>query len=146
MRRALAHIGTWFFAVSSLEKNEWIIILANPFSPLYYFCFFDSLASCYVLSKLSVIQYTGFNCLRRMFGIIFTSIVFGVPITVLGAFGIILVFTGFLRLQNSRQKDLTQQAKLSTNNTIMTPQSPRRNIKRVLLPQSPQRAKIWRQP
>lgn len=61
------------------------------------------LASCYTLSKLSVIQYTGFNCLRRMFAIIFTSIVFGVPITMLSAVGILLVFAGFIRLQQSRQ-------------------------------------------
>lgn len=62
------------------------------------------LASCYVLTKLSVVQYTCFNCLRRIFAVIFTAVVFGVPISLFGAFGICVCFLGFISFTFVRQQ------------------------------------------
>jgi hypothetical protein len=59
-------------------------------------------ASCYVLTKLSVMQYTGLGCLRRMFAILSTSLVFGVPITPVGALGIGMCFCGFCSFTHYR--------------------------------------------
>jgi drug/metabolite transporter (DMT)-like permease len=75
----------------------WVLAIVNAA------CFGTySLASCYVLSKLSVVQHTGLGCLRRMFAILFTSLVFGVPITPLGALGIVLCFCGFCSFSHFR--------------------------------------------
>ena len=63
-----------------------------------------SLASCYVLSKVSVVQHTGLNCVRRICAIVLTSIAFGVPITSMESFGIVLCFTGFTCFTYYRQQ------------------------------------------
>eukprot|EP00797_Seminavis_robusta_P001237 Sro1077_g238700.1 n/a (336) ;mRNA; r:35043-36050 len=54
-----------------------------------------SLASTFILSRISVVQYSGFGCLRRLFAIVVTSIAFGVPIHAVGAMGIFMSFFGF---------------------------------------------------
>lgn len=48
-----------------------------------------------MLSKLSVLQFSGLNCLRRMLAILTTSIFFAVPITRVGSVGLCLSFIGF---------------------------------------------------
>jgi drug/metabolite transporter (DMT)-like permease len=68
----------------------WFLAIANAMA-FFTYC----LASCYVLTKLSIVQYTLLGCMRRMFAIISTSIAFGVTITLLGALGIVLCFCGF---------------------------------------------------
>jgi len=70
-----------------------------------------SLASCYILSRISVVQHSGFGCLRRMFAILATSVAFGVPISALGALGILLCvvgFSGFTHFRFQRQKQPTK--------------------------------------
>jgi len=61
-------------------------------------CAFTSynLASTYILSRISVVHHAALNCIRRMFAIIVTSILFSVPITMLGGLGILLSFIGFM--------------------------------------------------
>mmetsp|Transcript_37578 Transcript_37578/g.91183 ORF Transcript_37578/g.91183 Transcript_37578/m.91183 type:complete len:402 (+) Transcript_37578:72-1277(+) len=78
---------------SSLQTNWSYCLLAVTNAAC--FCTY-CLASCFVLTNLSVVQYTCFNCLRRIFAVIFTAIVFGVPISMFGAFGIVLCFLGFI--------------------------------------------------
>ena len=84
---------------ASLEKHLWYIGLAllnaTAFSS---YC----VASCYVLTKLSVMQYTGLGCLRRMFAILSTSLVFQVPITPISALGIGMCFCGFCSFTHYR--------------------------------------------
>ena len=61
-------------------------------------CAFASynLASTYILSRISVVHHAALNCIRRIFAIVVTSIVFDVPITLLGGLGIAVSFVGFL--------------------------------------------------
>jgi drug/metabolite transporter (DMT)-like permease len=73
-------------------------------------CAFASynLASTFILSRISVVHHAALNCLRRIFAIIVTSVVFAVPITFMGAFGIIISVVGFLsfthyKIQRQRQ-------------------------------------------
>jgi drug/metabolite transporter (DMT)-like permease len=73
-------------------------------------CAFASynLASTFILSRISVVHHAALNCLRRIFAIIVTSVVFAVPITFMGAFGIIVSVVGFLsfthyKIQRQRQ-------------------------------------------
>jgi drug/metabolite transporter (DMT)-like permease len=73
-------------------------------------CAFASynLASTFILSRISVVHHAALNCLRRIFAIIVTSVVFVVPITFMGAFGIIISVIGFLsfthyKIQRQRQ-------------------------------------------
>ncbi|CAJ1933892.1 unnamed protein product [Cylindrotheca closterium] len=78
---------------SSLQANWSYGVLAVTNAAC--FCTY-CVASCLVLTKLSVVQYTCFNCLRRILAVIFTAIAFGVPISMFGAFGIGLCFLGFI--------------------------------------------------
>jgi len=54
-----------------------------------------NLAGCYILTRISVVQYSGIGCLRRLFAIVATSIAFGVPISGLGGVGILMSLVGF---------------------------------------------------
>jgi Triose-phosphate Transporter family len=67
-----------------------------------------NLASTYVLSRITVVHHAALNCVRRMFAIVVTSIIFSVPITLLGALGILVSFGGFMafthyKIQRQRQ-------------------------------------------
>jgi Triose-phosphate Transporter family len=67
-----------------------------------------NLASTYVLSRITVVHHAALNCVRRMFAIVVTSIIFSVPITFLGAVGILVSFGGFMafthyKIQRQRQ-------------------------------------------
>lgn len=61
-------------------------------------CAFTSynLASTFILSRISVVHHAALNCLRRVFAIVVTSLLFGVPITIVGAIGICLAMAGFM--------------------------------------------------
>jgi drug/metabolite transporter (DMT)-like permease len=61
-------------------------------------CAFASynLASTFILTRISVVQHAALNCIRRIFAIIVTSIAFDIPITLLGAIGIMVSFLGFM--------------------------------------------------
>jgi len=78
-----------------------------------------NLASTFVLSKISVVHHAAFNCTRRLFAIIVTSVVFGVPITNLSMLGIVISFSGFLsfshfkRLRSSQPRSIPYLLPLS---------------------------------
>ena len=55
-----------------------------------------SLASTYILSRISVVHHAALNCIRRIFAIVVTSIVFVIPITFIGGCGILVSVVGFL--------------------------------------------------
>ena len=72
-------------------------------------CAFASynLASTFILSRISVVHHAALNCVRRIFAIIVTSILFQIPITWMGAVGIglsVLGFMGFTHFKVNKQK------------------------------------------
>lgn len=67
-----------------------------------------NLASTFILSRISVVHHAALNCLRRIFAIIVTSIIFAIPMTLMGAFGIAVSVGGFMsfthyKIQRQRQ-------------------------------------------
>jgi len=85
-------------------RDQWSTTLL-PGDLTHYFllallngCAFTSynLASTYILSRISVVHHAALNCVRRVFAIVVTSLLFGIPITTLGAVGIGLAVTGFM--------------------------------------------------
>ena len=73
-------------------------------------CAFASynLASTFILSRISVVHHAALNCIRRIFAIIVTSIIFEIPITWMGALGILISVFGFMsfthfKVQRQRQ-------------------------------------------
>jgi len=55
-----------------------------------------NLASTYILSRISVIHHAALNCIRRIFAIVVTSIIFSLAITSLQVVGILIAMTGFV--------------------------------------------------
>ena len=71
-----------------------------------------SLASSYVLTRVSVVHHAALNCIRRLFAIVMTSIIFGVPITAIAWVGIFVSiggFVGFTYYKMQRKKRQHQQ-------------------------------------
>ena len=58
------------------------------------FCSYN-LASTYLLTRLTVVSHAALNCLRRVFAIVVTSLLFGVPLTVTKWAGMGLAMMGF---------------------------------------------------
>jgi hypothetical protein len=57
---------------------------------------FPSLASTYLLTRISVVHHAALNCTRRIFAIVCTSLLFMIPITFLSALGITMSFFSFM--------------------------------------------------
>jgi drug/metabolite transporter (DMT)-like permease len=79
----------------------WALALINAMCFSLY-----TLTNTFVLTKVSVGQHTGLNALRRMFVIVFTAIFFGVPITPMKTFGVVLCFTGFSAFSYYRNRTI----------------------------------------
>jgi Triose-phosphate Transporter family len=73
-----------------------------------------NLASTYVLSRITVVHHAALNCVRRMFAIVVTSIIFAVPITLLGAVGILVSFGGFMAFTHYKVQRQRQPKPLSS--------------------------------
>lgn len=80
------------------------------------FCSYN-LASTYILSRLSVVHHAALNCLRRVFAIVVTSLLFGIPMTGRGALGIALALGGFLSYTHCKQLAVAQ-GKKQRNETL----------------------------
>jgi hypothetical protein len=89
-------------------------------------CAFASynLASTFILSRISVVHHAALNCLRRIFAIIVTSVVFAVPITFMGAFGIIISVVGFLSFTHYKIQRQRQPKPLSSLLPVSAAKSP----------------------
>ena len=61
-----------------------------------------NLASTYILSRISVVHHAALNCIRRVFAIVITSILFQIPMNLMGAIGIALAVTGFMAYTHSK--------------------------------------------
>jgi drug/metabolite transporter (DMT)-like permease len=86
MSTAAAATTTTFY---SMEYA--LLSLANGIAFASY-----NLASTYILSRISVIHHAVLNCIRRVFAIVVTSIIFGLVITSLQVYGILIAMTGFV--------------------------------------------------
>jgi hypothetical protein len=75
---------------------------------------FYSLASTYLLSRISVVHHAALNCIRRIFAIVVTSIVFNIPITFLGGCGILVSFGGFMAFTHHKSKRMGQPKAMSS--------------------------------
>ncbi|CAJ1932404.1 unnamed protein product [Cylindrotheca closterium] len=61
-----------------------------------------NLASTYLLSRISVVQHAALNCIRRIFAIVITSILFANHITRTGVLGILISFGGFMSFTHAK--------------------------------------------
>lgn len=73
-----------------------------------------NLASTYILTRISVVHHAALNCIRRVFAIVVTSIAFGIPITLLGACGILVSIGGFLAFTRAKWEKQRQPRPLSS--------------------------------
>eukprot|EP00978_Attheya_sp_CCMP212_P043008 scaffold272977_cov51-Attheya_sp.AAC.3 len=73
-----------------------------------------NLASTYVLTKISVVHHAAVNCIRRIFAIIVTSIVFRVSITPMGLVGIMCSVIGFLSFSYFKTKRQDKRRRISS--------------------------------
>lgn len=92
----------------------WLLALVNGCA---FTCY--NLASTYILSRISVVHHAAINCIRRVFAIVVTSILFGVPITLGGGIGIALAVVGFLSYTHFKIQQ--QQSKQPTSTQPMLP-------------------------
>jgi drug/metabolite transporter (DMT)-like permease len=106
------------------ERHDAANTDSSPFTLLLRYCLLSllngcaftsyNLASTYILSRISVVHHAALNCIRRVFAIVVTSLLFGVPITVTGATGICLAVAGFVfythyKVQQQQQLSSSQQ-------------------------------------
>lgn len=73
-----------------------------------------NLASTFILSRISVVHHAALNCLRRIFAIIVTSIAFAIPMTLTGAFGILVSVSGFMSFTHYKIRRQRQPKPLSS--------------------------------
>ncbi|KAL3937800.1 MAG: hypothetical protein SGBAC_007165 [Bacillariaceae sp.] len=82
---------------SLLRLLDKLLVLVSPFI-FYRF----SLASTYLLSRISVVHHAALNCIRRIFAIVVTSILFASPISRTGVLGILISFGGFMSFTHAK--------------------------------------------
>jgi drug/metabolite transporter (DMT)-like permease len=102
---------------ASSYMSYWLLALVNGCA---FTCY--NLASTYILSRISVVHHAAINCIRRVFAIVVTSILFGVPITLGGGIGIALAVVGFMSYTHF--KILQQQSKQPPTSTTTIPSHP----------------------
>lgn len=110
-------VGEWLclykLQVSLSLQNGYVSSIAGPYK-LFSRHSFVSLASTFVLTRISVVHHAALNCIRRVFAIIVTSIAFSIPITFLGAAGILISVAGFLAFTHYKVKRQQQPKPIST--------------------------------
>jgi len=94
---------------------SWVFLRYVSIAVINGFAFTSyNLASTYILTRISVVHHAALNCIRRVFAIIVTSIVFRVPITTLSAFGIAVSVGGFFSFSHFKMKRLRRPRPLSS--------------------------------
>lgn len=73
-----------------------------------------NLASTFILSRISVVHHAALNCIRRIFAIIVTSMIFKITITWMGIFGFCVSFGGFMSFTHFKLKRQQQPTPLSS--------------------------------
>ena len=70
-----------------------------------------------------MVHHAALNCIRRIFAIIVTSIAFRIPITIVGALGILVSVAGFMSFTHFKVKRQHQPKPISTLLPISAAQS-----------------------
>lgn len=74
-----------------------------------------SLASTFLLTRISVVHHAALNCTRRIFAIVCTSILFGIPISYTSAVGIAISFFAFMVFTYAKTSKTTGAVAAGTN-------------------------------
>jgi len=85
------------------------LAIVNGFAFTHY-----NLASTYILTRISVVHHATLNCIRRLFAIVATSIIFGVQITLLSGLGIMISIAGFLAFTHYKTQRIKTPRPLSS--------------------------------
>lgn len=109
-----------FFHSASILSALWHTPVLNTFRILVLAllngCAFTgyNLASTYILNRISVVHHAALNCIRRVFAVVVTSLVFQIPITVLGILGILMSVGGFMGFTHFKVQRQLQPKPLSS--------------------------------
>jgi hypothetical protein len=95
----------------SITLVEWNTVFAVVLYSQIDTC---SLASTFILTRISVVHHAALNCIRRVFAIVVTSFLFRVPITFTGVCGILISIAGFLSFTHYKTKRLRQPKPVSS--------------------------------
>lgn len=85
-----------------------------------------NLASTYILTRISVVHHAALNCIRRVFAIVMTSIVFGLTITFLQGVGIAISVGAFFayshfKIKRGRKEKKMEERRKKWGGLIMEP-------------------------
>lgn len=109
-------------SASTVLLRYGLLALLNGFAFTGY-----NLASTYILTRISVVHHAVLNCIRRVFAIVVTSVLFGIPITIMGAVGICLAVVGFMLYTHfkaqQQQQQLSSQRQLKHSLSSLLPVS-----------------------
>jgi Na+/melibiose symporter-like transporter len=84
------HVHDFFFFFSFLNTNMLLFFFsASPHQK-------HSLASTYILTRISVVHHAALNCTRRIFAILCTSLLFHISISFRSGVGIVISFVSFM--------------------------------------------------
>ena len=100
--------GRFVWSLHTID-DYWLLSLVNGCA----FCSYN-LASTYILSRISVVHHAALNCLRRIFAIVVTSLLFQVPLTAVGIVGIVVSMLGFLSFTHYKVRKQQQPKPLSS--------------------------------
>lgn len=116
---ALLPIGAFMYGVtihSAIWETPFNVQLAYAKLALTNAVGFVSynLAACWVLTQVSMLTYSGLNCVRRMFCILGTSIFFGIPMTLTSGLGVGACFAGFGLFTHERRRRTPVKTEVET--------------------------------
>ena len=111
-------LNTSFWALSKMQqvdpKQALHYILLSIINGLAFTSY--NLSSTYVLTRISVVHHAALNCIRRVFAIIVTSLIFGLSITILQVGGIACAVAGFFCYVHFKMKKETKDKKRKIKN------------------------------
>jgi drug/metabolite transporter (DMT)-like permease len=103
---AVASVGVEPSIFTSAAMEYAVLSLANGVAFASY-----NLASTYVLTRLSVVHHAALNCIRRVFAIVVTSIIFGSTIAPLQIAGMTIAVLGFFSYVHFKSRKETRDCK-----------------------------------
>ena len=94
--------------------------LPCPPYPAYSNC---SLSSTWLLNRITMVHHAALNCIRRIFAIVATSIIFRIPMTGLGVFGVLVSMAGFLSFTHAKANKSSRRPPTAIS-SLPSPQPP----------------------
>lgn len=93
---ACAHLGGTYLLATNMICGTVLTLLPSFAYGVPYPTLTVSLASTYLLTRISVVHHAALNCTRRIFAIVLTSMLFRIPITWMSSLGIAISFASFM--------------------------------------------------